>query len=394
MKKPFHSGVVMAVIVLWSMTAPAIAGTIDSDLEQRLDSLSPGEKAPVLVFLTEQLDTRGLKASLQASRSSRAERHRVVVEALRNLARSTQPGILRYLWFQRLLGRVESCNAFWIANILSVKATPHVVRKLATRSDVARIAYDHPLKLIDPIEIRSGPPEALGVENGIFLTRAPELWDMEIDGTGTLACHLDTGVDGNHPAFASRWRGLDDGVDPGEAWFDPITGTTSPFDSGSHGTHTMGTIVGRDGDNQIGMASAAEWISAGVIDRGATGHYAIAAFEWAADPDGDPGTSDDVPDVVSNSWGFIPDVHGYPECDPLFNAAIDNLEAAGAVVVFAAGNEAWDGLRIPADRITTPLNAFAVGALNQDGESIASFSSRGPSGCDNVTIKPEVTAVG
>ncbi|UCD70766.1 MAG: S8 family serine peptidase, partial [Syntrophobacterales bacterium] len=98
--------------------------------------------------------------------------------------------------------------------------------------------------------------------------------------------------------------------------------------------------------------------------------------------------------VVSNSWGLIPYTHGYPDCDPLFNAVIDNLELAGPVVVFAAGNEGSGGLRIPADRIETPVNTFAVGALNQDGTSIASFSSRGPSGCDNRTVKPEVTAVG
>jgi hypothetical protein len=103
---------------------------------------------------------------------------------------------------------------------------------------------------------------------------------------------------------------------------------------------------------------------------------------------------DDVPDVVSNSWGLVPYTHGYPPCDPLFNNVIDNLEIAGPVVVFAAGNEGAGGIRIPADRITSPVNTFAVGALNQDGTSIASFSSLGPSRCDNTTAKPEITAVG
>jgi hypothetical protein len=159
----------------------------------------------------------------------------------------------------------------------------------------------------------------------------------------------------------------------------------------------MGTICGLDGENQIGMAPGAKWISAGVIDRvdiPTTVKDAIAAFQWAADPDGDPNTTNDVPDVVSNSWGLVPYTHGYPECDPLFNSVIDNLEATGAVVVFAAGNEGLSGLRIPADRIETPVNTFAVGALSQDGTNIASFSSRGPSRCDHKTVKPEVTAVG
>ncbi|KON30917.1 hypothetical protein AC480_00085 [miscellaneous Crenarchaeota group archaeon SMTZ1-55] len=390
--------IILTVIVLSFMTTPATAGRIDPDLEQRLNSSSPGEKVPVLVLLTQRLDTGALKASLHASKASKAERHLVVVEELKNVARSTQSRILRYLWFQRLLGRVEFYRAFWIDNIVAVRATPRVIRRLATRPDVARISYDHPLELIDPVEVSPGPDVALGIENGIALTRAPELWANGIDGTGTLACHLDTGVDGHHPALESRWRGLDLPPDEAdEAWFDPVTNTDFPFDAGSHGTHTMGTICGLDGANQIGMAPGAKWISAGVIDRvdiDTTVKDAIAAFQWAADPDGDPGTIDDVPDVVSNSWGLIPYTHGYPDCDPLFNAVIDNLELAGPVVVFAAGNEGSGGLRIPADRITTPVNTFAVGALNQDGTSIASFSSRGPSGCDNRTLKPEITAVG
>ena len=33
------------------------------------------------------------------------------------------------------------------------------------------------------------------------------------------------------------------------------------------------------------------------------GKKIIECYEWAVDPDGDPGTIDDVPDVINNSWG-------------------------------------------------------------------------------------------
>ncbi len=390
--------IILNVIVFALMSTPAAAGKIDPDLKQRLKIAKPGEKVSVLVLLNERLDIDAMKASLQASKASRADRHLTVVGGLKDIAQSTQSRILRYLWFQKLIGRVESYRAFWIDNIVAVDATRRVIKRLAIRSDVARIAFNHPIELIEPVEVSPGPEVAADIENGIVLTGAPELWNKGIDGTGTLACHLDTGVDGYHPALASRWRGHDPGVTSSEAWFDPVTETNFPFDSGTHGTHTMGTICGSAGSNQIGMAPGAKWISAGVIDRvnniNRTIADAIAAFQWAADPDGDPATMDDVPDVVSNSWGLVPYNHGYPPCDPLFNAVIDNLEAAGPVAVFAAGNEGSGGIRIPADRITTPVNTFAVGALNQDGSSIASFSSRGPSKCDNSTVKPEVTAVG
>jgi hypothetical protein len=102
---------------------------------------------------------------------------------------------------------------------------------------------------------------------------------------------------------------------------------------------------------------------------------------------------------VSNSWGFSPGTppYGVPACDQTLWPAIDACEAAGVAVVFAAGNfqVPTAGLfSIPADRITSPTNTFAVGAINQDGKTIASFSARGPSPCDRQTIKPEVVAPG
>ena len=85
-----------------------------------------------------------------------------------------------------------------------------------------------------------------------------------------LVATLDTGVDGNHPALASRWRGVADpryAGHPEWAFFDPVTGQTFPFDSGSHGTHTMGTVCGGAPGDEVGVAPGAQWIHAGVIDR-------------------------------------------------------------------------------------------------------------------------------
>jgi len=78
----------------------------------------------------------------------------------------------------------------------------------------------------------------------------------------------------------------------------------------------------------------------------------------------------------------------------VFWNAIDNCEYSGVAVVFAAGNEGTRGLRTPGDRITNSVSTFSVGALKADQQTIASFSSRGPSKCDNQTIKPEICAHG
>ena len=184
-------------------------------------------------------------------------------------------------------------------------------------------------------------------------------------GQGILVATLDTGVAGNHPALAGKWAGLlpQYAGNPGWAWFDPVPpGTTSPqeFHSSSHGTHTMGTVLGGPiptgggGGDQIGVAPGAKYIHAPVIDRvniATTVAHAIASFQWMANPTGDPSDTWAVPHVCSNSWG-VTTGHGYPNCDQTFWSFLDNSEAAGTVQIFSAGNEGpgSDTLRRPADR--------------------------------------------
>ena len=157
----------------------------------------------------------------------------------------------------------------------------------------------------------------------------------------------------------------------------------------------MGTMTGlgaTTGDT-IGVAFGAQWIAARAI---VSGGNANLAFQWLADPDGDPNTIDDVPDVISNSWGY----HDF-SCPQYQWYQIDNCEAAGIVVVFAAGNRSSgdpypESMWAPASRITTEYNTFSVGAVNGNSDNfpIADFSARGPSQCDHLTIKPEVVAPG
>ena len=119
------------------------------------------------------------------------------------------------------------------------------------------------------------------------------------------------------------------------------------------------------------------------------------------DPDGNPSTMFDVPDVCSNSWG-VTDVHGVPACDNELWSFIDAMETAGVVVVFAAGNEGPSSstIRRPADRNTSAFTTLAVGAVDGNaGDSfpVASFSSRGPVYCNpfgNGSAKPDISAPG
>jgi bacillopeptidase F len=388
-------------------TSIAHGGEVDSGLDRILQHTPPDQVISALVYLQDRVDLDAVTAQLDGQRAKLKTRHETVVRALQDKAAATQVALLDHLDKLRAAGRIEQSRAFWIANVVRVDAVPAEIALIARRDDVARVFFNYQIESIAPVATRpAGEPAGAGVsipEPGIVAVRAPEAWDLGYTGEGALVATLDTGVDGNHPALASRWQGLEPNYigHPEWAWFDPVTSTTFPQAFGSHGTHTMGTVCGGAPGDSVGVAPGARWIHAAVIDRVSiqqTVSDALLSFEWMIDPDDNPATVFDVPDVCSNSWGLA-DWHGYPDCDPLFWSALDACEAAGIVILFAAGNEGFSGLRRPADRATDDYRTLAVAAVNGNvaGWPITGFSSRGPTNCTpggESATKPEISAPG
>jgi subtilisin family serine protease len=392
------------------LAGQAHAGVVDPDLDAVMKQAGPGEVISTLVYLADRVDLTATTRQLELQRADRRTRHEAVIRALQQKATATQGDLAAHLNALRTQGRVQRFDTFWIGNIVRVDAAAAEIRLLAQRPDVERIYVNYEIERIEPVAQR---PDAVRAgrapEPGVTAVRAPEVWAQGITGEGVLVATLDTGVDGNHPALASRWRGLDPAYagHPEWAWFDPVPpGTSFPTAFGSHGSHTMGTVCGGAPGDEVGVAPGAQWIHAAVIDRvdiPTTIADALLAFEWMVDPDGDPGTVFDVPHVCSNSWG-IATFHsqGAPynnPCDEGFWAHLDACEAAGTVILFSAGNEGSSGLRRPADRATDDYRTLAVAAVDGNNPSwpIASFSSRGPTFCTpfgTAAIKPDISAPG
>jgi subtilisin family serine protease len=391
----------------------ASAAEIRSDFEEYLETL-PGEaRVPVIIYLEEQADIASLDLELKREKATRQVRHDRIVRSLKEVASRTQPELVKYLKEAERAGHVTGFTPYWIANIIVVEATKTEINRLLSRNEIDFIEPNFKFELIDPVTSGAGDPKirGIGVTPGLKAINADRVWkELGITGAGRVVANLDTGVDGNHPALASRWRGTLPGVHWSEAWLDNVHGGSQfPVDFYSHGTHVMGTITGlgeATGDT-IGVAFGAYWIACNSIDQGAGPEFdndVIEAFQWFADPDGDPGTVDDVPDVVQNSWRINESFWSsppYTDCDSRWWEVIDNCEAAGVVVTFSAGNEGPGSETIgsPPDRADTPLNCYAIGAVDATNYSypypIAGFSSRGPSGCvTNFPIKPEVSAPG
>ncbi len=390
-----HKPISILIILLIFNFAYSISGELSQDLKERFKILKEDEYISCLVMFKDQVSPNDL--DLCRKLKTQNERHSSVIYRLKDKKDKAQNDILSYLEEQKNKGLVKSYRSFWIVNGILITASKEEIEKIALRPEVEIVSPNYPISLIAPVSEQANSAKT-GVIDYFQAIGVRELWKMGYTGKGRLVCGFDTGVEGSHPALFSNWKGGLQGGD-GSEWYDPY-GSSFPMDANGHGTHTMGIMVGKTTAETLGVAFGARWIAAGVIDRGRNFEETIAdilqAFEWAIDPDGNPATTEDVPDVINNSWG-IP-LAAKPPCDQTFWSAIDNVEAAGIVVVFAAGNEgpSSSSIRTPADRATSPTNSFSVGAVDAQvyGFPIASFSSRGPSGCDNITIKPEICAPG
>ena len=376
----------------------ALGGEISPNLISKLNQLKGDEFVSCLVVMKDRSNTAQLSAKLSLQKATTKVRHQTILRSLKDEAEVSQAELVGYLNKRILDGSVESLKTFWITNAILISAAKDEVERIASFPHVDVIYQNYPIALVEPVSVERSTGNIAERERCYTAVGAREVWEMGYTGQGRLVCNFDTGVDGHHPCLSANWRG-NNGGSADACWFDPY-GSDYPKDDKGHGTHTMGIMAGVSEDDTLGVAFGAQWIAAAVVDRGGSMSQTIgdviSAFEWAVDPDGNPETFDDVPDVINNSWGIPPGLK--PACDETFWEAIDNVENAGVVVLFAAGNEGPDpvSLRTPADRISSPTNAFSVGAVDafSFGYPIANFSSRGPSGCDNQTIKPELCAPG
>ena len=404
---PLPAALLICTVGLVTFLNPtsAAAGEIAPGLERLLATAAPDLPLRVLVVMEEQVDTKSLRADLKLAGANRQQRHQTVVEALQTTATRSQAGLRAELASLKAAGAIRSLHPHWLVNGIVIGATPDVIRRLAARPGVARIEPDLTVELIRPVtppESKARDAGSIGTTAGIRAIWADRVWrELGIDGTGALVGSLDSGVDGHHPALTERWRG--NFAPAAECWLDASNQGEPlyPEDHYFHGTHVMGTICGSAPGDSIGVAPGARWIASNVLAQDTGPEYdsdILRSLEFMSDPDGDPATSDDVPDVVQNSWGVFELFPGYVDCDSRWWDAIDNCEATGVVLIWSAGNEGPNEgtLRSPADRADTPLSCFSVGAVGGDIPLTAAvFSSRGPSRCGGpFDIKPEVVAPG
>ena len=274
-----------------------------------------------------------------ASIRNRSRRGEVVYERLTSYARESQAPVRAWLDAHGL-----QYQAYWIVNAIFVKsAGPSIVDSLAARPDVKEIRANHSYPIPKETRVSSSAARPATAEWGLNAIHAPQVWSTFNDrGEGIVISSIDTGVRYSHQALVGKYRGNLGGgnFDNNYNWWDPLgeCPTSDPCDTGNptHGTHTMGTMIGDDGDpgtNQIGVAPHAKWISA----KGCCLDTAlISSGQWILAPtdlNGDNPRPDLRPDIVNNSWGG-------GSGDPFFQPEVQAWVAAGIFPAFSNGKAA------------------------------------------------------
>ncbi|MDZ4682429.1 MAG: S8 family serine peptidase [Saprospiraceae bacterium] len=410
MKKLLGFSICAAALALAWTTA------VSGDWKAKVDPgvLAEAESGAVvecLILLDRQADVSGARHL-----KTKAEKGAYVWQTLQAVARQTQAPVK-----QVLEGAGISYQSFCMVNAIYARVDAAVLQRLAGLDAVRQIQPNPWVKMEAPFAERGNEITLReGIEWGIERINADDVWAMGYTGQDIVIGGADTGYDWDHPAIINKYRGWNGATaDHNYNWHDAIhsisplhndsmptpelnpcgLNTLEPCDDGFHGTHTMGTMVGDDGlGNQIGVAPGARWIACRNMERGwgSPATY-IEAFEWFLAPTNLENQNPDpskAPHVINNSWG-CPPVEGCNEMNfATMNAVVDNLKAAGIVVVVSAGNSGsnCESVNNPAAMFQ---NSFSIGASRPSGDTIAGFSSRGPVTVDGSgRMKPNVVAPG
>ena len=379
-------------------------------------SLQMGKLVDVPLIFDHSADISGAK-----NRLNKNEKASYVFTQLQQNAAIVHQNALR-----KLPAHDAQVQSLFLVNAIALHdADAPLLQILAALPEIRAIVADPWIHFDEPLP---GPQseyvahERDEVAWGITKIQAPEVWNLGYTGQGISVGGADTGFDWTHPAIQSKYRGWtgDEASSQHDYhWHDaihelnPLNNDTTgnpgtnpcgldalvPCDDNRHGTHTMGTMTGNDGQgNVIGVAPGADWVGCRNMERGwgKPSSY-LECFQWFLAPTDLGGMNPDPtrsPHVINNSWycaleeGCVDTI-----THQLLRQAIINLRAAGVVVVVSNGNSG------PNCNTTTEAapyfeESFSVGATRED-DFIAQFSSRGTVLVDGSNrMKPNVSAPG
>jgi len=216
--------------------------------------------------------------------------------------------------------------------------------------------------------------------------KAPYAWSSNITGKNITSAVVDTGI---YPH--------DDLVKPVNriiAFKDFVKNKSNPYDDNGHGTHVAGDIAS-NGYSSNGLYKAPAYesklVGVKVLNKYGTGTLSriIAGIEWCI-------KNKDLYNIRIMCLSLGAEAQSSYKED-LMCEAVENAWKAGIVVCAAAGNEGPESGTICSPGIDPMI--ITVGAAGDENtpdisnDTIASFSSRGPTKFDNLN-KPDLVCPG
>lgn len=385
-----------------------VIGNSQKISESALAKFSESNHLDCIIVMMDQLDMYGKTTGLSKDRKAA-----FVFQSLTEHASKSQKDIKSYLSSNNI-----SHQPFYVFNGLQANLSKDQAEYLIDNFEVGSIVYNEPSQVSDISKQKEDESRSIA-EWGILKIKADSVWQLGFEGSGVVVGGQDTGYDFDNSLIVKKYRGYDsEGFDHNYNWHDAIdtldalNGDTindpsvnpcgflsdEPCDDHGHGTHTMGTMVGQDSINDIGVAPKASWIGCRNMDRGyGKPSTYTECFEWFLAPTDLDGLNPDptkAPHVIANSWGCPPQ-EGCNASNWMFmETVVNNLSAAGTVVVVSAGNSGSSGCGSVSSPAAIFENSFTVGASN-DVDNKAGFSSIGPVVVDSTfRLKPDVVAPG
>jgi len=374
------------ILLAFCLAGSALAATLTPDLVTKLNNSTDNDLIRIIVTMQEQAEFDWMMDA--TANMSKAERREFVVNHLRQIADATQVDVIAYLEDWESAGKVLKLHSVSIVNLISCLATPEVIQGLLDYPEIAEVAYDPEVYMLDDVPKESQSRESDNTDEvawGVLDVHAPEVWQQGFDGTGVIVSVCDTGVNYNHLDLADHmWDG---GPQYPNHGYDFYNSDNDPIDQGplGHGTHCAGSVAS-DGTagSQCGVAPNATIMAVQVLSGSGYGSEGtiIAGIDFSVAQGAD---------IFSMSLGHAGG--GSVSQKQQYRTACINALAAGVLGSVAAGNEstsygAPNNVRVPGNcpppwlhpdqTLTGGLSCVVtIGATNPD-HSIAYFSSRGP----------------
>ena len=265
--------------------------------------------------------------------------------------------------------------------IMSTVATiPNVlIAPLAMNPLVVHISVDRGV---------AGAMERTGATVGAGAARQ----EFGLDGSGVGVAVIDSGVTAWHDDLSLNGR---------VARFVDFVGThQTAYDDYGHGTHVAGIIAGSGYDSsgaRTGIAPGASLVVLKALNAGGGGHVSdvIAAIGYAV-------ANKAALNIRVINMSIAASVSESYDADPLTLAALTAVNS-GIVVVAAAGNNGrganghgqYGGVTSPGNApwVLTVGASSHMGTVDRSDDTIAAFSSRGPTAID-AGAKPDLVAPG